>query len=699
MTALHIDFETRSAVDIGLGAHIYAQSSTTDVLCAAYSFGKEIKVWRPEDPLPTEIFTHVVTGGPIRAYNAQFERLIWREVLGPRYGWPVPRLEQYYCVMARAYAMALPGSLEKVAEAMLLTQQKDMVGYRTMLQMSKPRKPRKGEDPNGIYWWDSPEKLEILMEYCKQDVAVEMAIDKLIPVLSDTEQRLYWLDQKINDQGVYIDRSLCEKALKVVDQAKERLDKEMRELTGDYVESCSAVSQLTDWLNANGASTETVAKAALEELLASDVPPHCRRALELRKEAAKSSTAKIPVLLARSEIDGFMRGNLQYHGAGTGRWAARGAQLQNLPRPSVKSHEVEKIIKTVMDHENDIAVELMHGPALPAMSDCIRGMIVAPPGYDLYAADFSAIEARVVAWLAGQNDILDVFRTGEDIYCYAASSIYNRSIRLLDKNDPPKERQVGKVAILALGYQGGVGAFATMAKGYNLDLNPAYESVVASASEEDIEKAEKAYKERGHLSGRDLTKEAWLTAELIKLAWRRANDKIVAFWKELNNAAKEAILNPGRKTFAGKYIKFLKSGSFLLCQLPSGRCLSYPYAKIVEKEMPWEDEDGKPVVGEVIQYMGVDSRTRKWGPQYAYGGLFCENVTQAVARDLMAEAMMRLDLIGYQVCITIHDEIVAYAPEGFGSEKDFSSIMETVPAWAGNCPVKAESWKGKRYKK
>lgn len=305
----------------------------------------------------------------------------------------------------------------------------------------------------------------------------------------------------------------------------------------------------------------------------------------------------------------------------------------------------------------------------------------------IMAADFSAIEARVVAWLAGEQRILDAFHRNEDVYCVAASAIYGRPIT---KKDNPDERFIGKVATLALGYQGGVGAFATMAKGYGLDLEPAYEPVMASASEHNIEKAERAYQERGKGSG--ITAKRWIAAELIKLAWREGNPAIVQLWYDLENAALAAVQEPGTQQPVGR-LAYKVAGSFLWCKLPSGRLMCYPYPRLAEVETPW----GATKL--TVVYKSVNGVTKKWEEKKGYGGLFAENVTQAIARDLMAEAMLRVDAAGYPVVLTVHDEAVCEVPKGRGGLDTFTDLMSQVPDWADGLPLAAEAWEGPRYRK
>lgn len=705
MTVAHIDFETRSTIDLPkTGAYIYAMHPTTDVWCMAYAFDDQpVQLWTPGNAFPAELAEHIRSGGICIAHNAAFERVIFEYVM-PRYHTPSPNLKQWRCTMAMAYAMALPGSLEEAAAAVGLQQQKDMAGRRLMLQMSRPRRQETdclNCNGNGIFysnvgpactcliWWDDDDRKQRLYAYCKQDIEVERMLEKRLMQLRPQEQQIWHLDQQINDRGVYIDKELCEKAMLVVDKAEDVLDREMKAVTGGMVKKCSEVSNLMKFLHDNFYFPASLDKESISEMLGTwDLIPEVRRALEIRQEGGKTSVAKISKMLTMRADDGRMRGNLQYHGAGTGRWAARGAQLQNLPRPAIK--DVPDAIETLLKLPDPGAISILHGPPLSVVSDCIRGMIAAPEGFDIVAADFSNIEGRVVAWLAGEELKLNAFRaydngSGPDIYLVAASGIFGVPIA-----EAKPYRQIGKVAELSLGYQGGPAAFGKMSGNYGLKIGEHYDVIWSAARAEHKQKALDGYEQRGAKS--DMSKEAWLAAEVIKVAWRDSNWNIVQSWYAYENAAIEAVQNPGATVAANQHVSYKVSGSFLWCRLPSGRVLCYPYPKIKEVETDW----GKK---HAIVYKTVDGYTRKWGEKAFYGGLACENITQAVARDIMAEAMLRVDAAGYRPTITIHDEIVCEVPEDFGSETDFERLMVHPPVWSKGCPISAESWRGKRYRK
>ena len=655
---LHIDFESRSTVDLRkTGAYVYAEDPTTDLWCACYAFGDgEIQTWRPGEPCPDDIFDHVLAGGELFAHNAAFERIIWKYILAPRYGWPEPSVSQWRCTMVLAYAMALPGALADAAPAAGIKHQKDATGHRLMMQMAKPRRVKGATD---LVWWDQPDKVERLIAYCRQDVIVERELAKRLRPLKESELKLWHLDQKINDRGVYVDVPLANAAKTIVAKTADRLNEEMRAVTNFAVTACSNRNQLIAWVREQGVDTESIAKDVVEELLATELPEDVRIALNLRREAAKASVAKIDALLRGVSANGRAKGLLQFHAASTGRWAGRRFQPQNIKRPDLL--DIGTAIKLVMSGDADLIAALYDEP-LSVVGDCLRGMIAAPTGKKIVASDYSNIEGRVLAWLAGEIWKMDAFRAyddgeGPDLYKVA----YGRSYGLDPKDVTKPQRQIGKVMELALGYQGGVGAFKTMGVDYNVDL-----------PDDEV--------------------------EVIRDQWRSAHPRIKQFWWDLETAAMDAVMSPGG-VYAVRDIRFKVAGSFMWMRLPSGRFLAYAYPDIRPKEMPWEDDNGDPVIKDSLSYMGVNSYTRKWERSFAYGGQICENATQACARDTMADAMPRLEAAGYPVILTVHDEIVCEVPEGFGSDVEMSAIMTELPDWAKGLPVAAEGFEGERYRK
>ena len=661
---IHGDFETRSEVDLKeVGLDVYARHPSTDVWCFGWAREDE----SPHIWFPTQHYDDLWEGGlegiTIVAHNAPFELAIWNHICVPRYGWPPLRPERTRCTMAMAYAMALPGSLENASAALGLTQQKDMAGHRLMMQMSRPR----AIEPDGtVVWWDDFDKQMQLAEYCKQDVRTEQALCKRLLQLSESEQKIWELDYKINQRGVYIDRTAVTTAMWVVKKEVDRLNGEMQRVTNGEVCAATEVATMTKWIQSRGVPIEGLAKADVIDALKLDyVPEDVRKALLIRQEAGKTSTAKLHTMVTCLNDDHRARGLLQYHAAGTGRWGGRRIQVQNLPRPSVPHETIEQVIDVLtrasIDEAHAMITACFDRP-MTVISDCLRGMICAAPGHELMAADFANIEGRVLAWLAGEQWKLDAFakydrKEGEDIYKLTAAKIYSVPAKEVNK----EQRQIGKVAELACGYQGGVGAFQTMAKTYRV--------VVAD-----------------------------VLADQIKTAWREAHPNIVKYWYSLEDAAVSAVRHPGSRfgTWTGdQRVEFLVKGSFLFCKLPSGRVLTYPYPKLKPIMTPWGEDK------EQVHYMSVDGKTKKWQETHTYGGKLAENVTQAVSRDILADAMLRVEQHGFPIVMHVHDEIVAEVSDvqPAGLLTVFEEIIARVPQWASGLPIAVEGWKGKRYRK
>jgi DNA polymerase len=679
---LHRDYETKSVVDLRkTGTHVYAEHESTDAWMCAYAVNDdEPKLWHPGDPVPAE-FKEAAANPEWEAvaHNNAFESVIEEVTLARRYNWPVIPLKRQRCTMAAAMAMALPPGLGDCAKALGLAEGKDIEGRDLMLRMSKPRRPRKGEDPNGIYWWDEPERIERLGVYCLRDVRVEREIDKHVLPLRASEQALWVLDAKINSRGVYVDTDLCRQARQIVGTATEWLGDELTEITDGAVTKLTAVAQLITWLATQGVSTDSLDKGHVAELLQrDDFSAEVRRVLELRAEGGGAAVKKIDALLAGTSRDSRARGLLQFHAASTGRWAGRRFQPQNIRRP--RSENVDALIEAVATGSADF-VRLVHDEPLAAVGDCLRGLLCAAPGHVLYAADYSNIEGRLIAWFAGEDWKVQAFRDfdagiGHDIYKLA----YARAFCISPDDVDKAMRQIGKVMELALGYQGGVGAFQKMAVGYGVHVEDA-------------------------------------RADELKTLWREAHPNVVQWWYDLEQAAKDAIANPGTTFHAGR-IAFRKSGSFLYMRLPSGRAICYPYPCMKRKLMPWttqgalirvdvDPETGEetrvyeqlPVWKDSICYKGVDQFTRQWTDQFAHGGLLANNAVQGTARDVEAEAIVRVEAAGYPVVLSVHDEVVSETPEDFGSLDEFKQLMATLPEWAAGLPLAVSGFKARRYQK
>lgn len=332
-------------------------------------------------------------------------------------------------------------------------------------------------------------------------------------------------------------------------------------------------------------------------------------------------------------------------------------------------------------------IDIMYGPPLAIISDCLRGFLAAKPGHDLIACDFTAIEARIVAWLAGETRILKLFEEG-DVYVSEVSGVFGIPIESVSK----AQRQIGKVIVLAFGFGGGVGALQTMARSYNVTFEPFFSVLWGRAEDYHREKAENLWSKNKEKS--EISREEFIASDLTKQFWREKNTNIVDLWYRTENAAIMAVQNEGAEYSAGENIvTYKKAGSFLFCRLPSGRVLTYPYPKLEEVMTPWgEKKQG-------LTYMAEDATTRKWSKHKAYGGLLVENNTQAVSRDLLVNAIFKLRAKNYPTVIHVHDEVVVEVPVSYGSVEEVERLATQKPEWAHGLPIKAEGWRGKRYRK
>ena len=704
-----IDFETRSACSIkDCGSWRYSLDPTTQVMCLAFRLPNwevgRTALWHPAFPhlgieeanCPEleELFDWIKEGKLVEAHNCWFERGIWTNICVPKLGWPEVGHRQWRCSAAKAAAHSLPRSLDGCTLALDLRTKKDVEGAKVMKKMAKPRKPRVAEvksfvaQQDGVpaikqcvvttvatdtgwkasvswdggerdfslpfYWHESAEMIERLCAYCRKDVLAEEAVSHRLRDLSAKETEMYLMDQAINQRGFQLDREGIEAALEVVNGIFSDLNKELVELTGGRVEKATQRARMIQWFNEMGLPLEDTQGSTLDGWLKrEDLEADVRRGLELVRALGRSSTAKF-VAAENWASPGAWRvhGGLLYHGAGTGRWSGSGVQPHNFPRGSIKDMDFAwEVIKT-----KDVAfMEMMYGDVMTLLSHALRGMIVPTPGRKLMVADYAAIEARVVLWLAGDEDALNIFRRNECIYMAMATEIYGRPIT--DKVKQADERQMGKQAVLGLGYQMGAKKFqATLAEKWGIFIELDFAQQIVDT-----------YREK---------------------FWR-----IKKMWWDQEAAAIAAVRHPGRTFRCGK-VFWRSFDGFLHCKLPSGRLLGYSEPRIFKKKTPWGEER------DCLTYMGVDPYTKKWRRQDTYGGMLVENITQAVARDLMADAMLRCHEEGmYDVILSVHDELIAECDEGVGSVKDFEAVMAHVPDWAAGCPVSAEGWTGYRYKK
>ncbi len=704
---VHIDFETRSEVSPQeVGAWTYSRHPDTSILCVAFAVNDgPIKLLKADNYGVNEIATNTelkaLAANPhaiFVAHNAFFEQCIWENIMVTQWGYPPIVIVRWRCTAAKAAYFSLPRSLEEAAKALGLPIQKDKEGYLAMVKLCKPRKSSQ-KNKHEDYFWETdtaPLDFEKLYKYCPVDVEVERLIDKALPDLNVREQEVWFLDQTINRRGIQMDVATVQVALEYMRKTTEELLEEFRDITLWCVDKPSQRSKFLNWLHINGCDIPDLQAATISQFIekAENYPPECIRALTIRKTLSMISTAKYTSMLYRTDaIDFRLRDILLYAAAITGRWGGRGVQLQNLPRGTVNSDTA--IFHMLMGDWDWF--KQCYPNQMPVYSSCIRGMLVAKPGHELIVSDFSSIEARVLPWLAGQESILETFREGKDIYCQEAENIYDRPISKKDKY----ERSVGKVAVLALGYGGGIGAFGTMARAYSVDLAPAYALLWSRASTEEQEKARLSYEYYLKRVPEPMDRASGYAADIIKQRWRAANPHIVQWWKDLEAGAKEAVLSGEKITIGGSglipTITYGMFGTSMLCKLPSGNCIVYPQAavRLDLVETPWGGKEKKPA----LSYKTQSTTTYQWNRISTYGGKLAENITQAVARDLLADAMVRVERSGYPIVLHVHDEIVSEVPEGFGSVRQHEELMATPPLWAEGLPIGAEGWRGKRYKK
>lgn len=645
MNKVFIDFETRSEVDIWeVGAAVYASHPSTSILCICYAIdddpvitirndGKGLSTLYKMASLPNNIFV---------AHNAFFERMIWRHKLKAL---EVP-VERWICTLAMAAACGLPKALDKVASALNLTQQKDKMGKRAMLAMSKPRPAYKGEDPSKVYWRGNPELYDTLCSYCAQDVETERELYHKLPKLSAAEHKVWRLDQALNERGVQIDIGLVKKIASLLTKYSEELNKNVKGLTGGYIDKVSRNQALLQWLTAQGVSLENAQKATiLYALENTNMPPKVREVLTIKKELAHTSVTKYEAMINATADDGRLRDTLQYHSASTGRWGGKLVQLQNLPKGNIADTDLGCEILNTGDMD---LIKSLYPSVMELTSSCIRGMIIASPGKELFVGDYASIEARVLVWLAGEQGAIKQFERGEDLYVKMAERIFNK------KDISKKERAVGKTAVLGCGYGMGKDKFQAMCAINGIDIP--------------IELADTAVR-----------------------TYRETYPLIPQMWYAQERAAVETM-RTGKSQKSHGFLWF-REKEFLCVKLLSGRVLRYFHPGLEFKETPWGEQK------QCVTYYTTDPRTKQLVKTHTYGGKIVENLDQATARDIMVTAMFRCDNRGYSVILTVHDEIVSEKKLNTGSVDEFINIMCQPIKWAKGCPIKAEGWKGHRYKK
>lgn len=684
-----------------VGAQAYSEHPSTEVLSLQYDLkdGLGPRLWIPGLAPPYDLFKHISDGKLLEAYNSSFEYFIWANVCTPKLGWPPLDYRQLRDAMAKGQAFALPGKLGKAADALNAPVKKLTDGTRLIKKFSKPRNPTKHDKRLRVLPSEDLVDAAKLYEYNLYDIKSEAAVSAMIEDLPPDELELWLLDQKINFKGAHIDTEALNSCIAIVRQAEEQYTAELPELTNGYVNSPSEIQKIREWVLTKGVDTPSLTADDVEALLSSELlPPDVRRVLEIRATLGSASVKKLFSINNRLSKTGRLCGLFAYCGANrTGRFAGRGPQPQNLPNHgpdvflcSCKKHygthlnacpwcglrffhaeKIEWSINAVEDALSVIklkdlsTVEYFFGNAIALISGCLRGLFSAAPGYDLICSDYSAIEAVVLAVLAGEEWRIEVFKTHGKIYEMSASKITGIPFddflehKKTTGDHHPMRKKVGKVAELAGGFGGGIGAWKAFGadKFFNSDA--------------EIQAAVKA--------------------------WREASPMIVKFWYGLQDAAHMAVKYPGQ-CFEYRGISYGVKNDVLYCKLLSGRRLAYHQPRLIPDVTPWGREVFK------LTYMGWNGDRKKgpigWIRLDTWGGKLAENVTQATARDLLTYAMINLDKAGYDIVLHVHDEVVSEVLKSFGTVEEFENIMATVPPWAEGWPVRAAGgWRGERYRK
>lgn len=690
----------KSGLEI-VGAWEYSRHPSTEVLCFAYDLkdGRGLRLWRPGEPNPQDLFDHVARGYLFEAYNSFFEWCVWTNVCVRLYGWPALSLWQVRDVQAKSSSWTMPGSLENVGTALNADAQKSTAGKVVMRKLSKPRTPTKKDQRQRFTRAEDPEDFATLDAYCLDDVRAEDAVSLRCADLSEHETEVFLLDQVINARGICVDRSDVDDCIAIIEQAEAKYNAEVRYLTSGAVETADKVPAMKKWLRTQGILTDTLEKEWVAAYLeGTGGTPLIRRVLEIRQVLGSKSVQKTYALAHRVGPDGRVRDLFKYCGAGrTWRFAGVGPQPHNLPAigPAVNrcgkckayrgkhlwfcpqcwslktidadwcSEATEECLKAIRTR-NLTNVEALWGDPLTAVAGCLRSLFCAASGHELISSDYSAIEAVVLAVIAGEEWRIKVFQTHGKIYEECQSRItgmpFDEIIAYRERTGQhhPDRKGLGKIPELASGYGGGLGAWKRAFKKHGLPED--------FMTDQEIE--------------RNIKK------------WRKESPAIVAFWYGVENAALSAVENPGQAySHETPYarITYQMFGDVLYCFLPSGRAIPYHSPKI-----DYGFFNGRST--KTLSYMGMVKKA--WVRIETWGGAETNNIAQAISRDVFVAALVRLEAAGYPIVLHAHDEAIAEVVKGFGSIEHFEAVMMDHPWWCRSWPIFARGgWRGERYRK
>lgn len=683
---LGLDFETASAANLKLvAAWAYSRHPSTRVYCAGFGYDegpgtpRRFWRWRPGVPLPAEIVDYVRAGGSVLAHNCAFERSIIANILVPFFDWPIIPLDQWRDTQASGRFFNLPSKLEGLAKALGCPAQKDMEGYDLMREMADAVVSM--PDGSWVYPMATEANLRRLEDYNRLDIAAMMDSWHRMAPLPVTELLAWRVDQRINNRGVYLDQEFASRIQRMAEERSRKLQRQAHLVSATELENAVAAPALKKWLalhnvklpvvtkrKADGSfhKVPSAGKAQIAELLeGGSLTPQVRVVLENRQEANKAtSLAKLNRIAPSVGGDGRLRNALQFCAAHTGRWSSAGVQLHNLPKND-QTEAQAALVRAIVDAGNLELLEWFEDKPLSALSQSLRSVVCAPRGKELIGADFSGIEARVCAWLAGQDNVVEFFhefdrekragRKPTDFYIFTAEAC--------DLED----RQSGKLAALSLQYGMGDVKLIATAAGRGVVLTP-------------------------------------LRARAVKRAWRDANQAIVDLWANLEAAARSAIEHRGTEFVAGR-LRMVANKSCLAMVLPSGRTLRYWSPRIELVKRVWQVVDDAGVIvsheseSEELQFLAPGKDQVRTALQHTYGGKLVENATQAVSRDLMSEAIIRIEAATpYEPVIHVHDSCAAEVPAGKGDVAEFCRLMEVLPSWAEGCPIAAAGYRDRRFR-
>lgn len=659
-----LDYETQSEANLKeVGAFKYSKHPSTQILCFAYKINNEpVKLWKQGTKISSDFFA--LLNDPttqIVAHNAMFEYAITKNVLSRINSTKLcyflsPEVEQYKCTAAKAAAHAFPRDLENAAIVSKLPVQKNMDGRKLIMKYTKPRRQwlewnifKEGPEPKK--WYDDYMELQAIYEYCMKDVEVEHALDKALPDLSAYEQDTWVRNVKANERGITIDVEACRKIVSFNNAYNKKQNQLAKELTGGAIETVGQVQELTNWLTTQNVFSLDLRAESVKEILENEeTSPRVQKVLRARQIVSMTSNKKYIAFLKRADENNRITDNTMYHGASTGREAGRGVQVQNLPRGLYKGMSTDAAIEILKECKDLQDVELYFKDPSKVFSSCIRGMITASPGKELFASDANAIECRVLNWIAKQNDVISAYRNGEDQYKILASSIFGKPVDQITDD----ERFVGKQGELASGYGVGAVKFANMCLQFGRDI------------------------------GRDL-------AERTIKIYRYTHQNVVRLWKLYENAAIRAVTQKTSVT-VGSVTWFYKN-EHLWCKLPSGRNLCFPYPSIRMERAPWGEMLPK------LYYFRPDPLTKKWVNRATYGGSLVESVCQATARDIIVQGIKNVEDDGFNYMFQVHDEVISEFEIGKRTIEEYSKLLAKPAPWYEDLPLKYGGWVGPRYKK